>query len=91
MLGETRLLQTVVLEKGLGCGPLLVVAGTLQLLNSSHVRESEKALLRSVVVDGDWNGFLLGRVRGQPVPCWFCGGPDGDGHLFVGVYLSSSC
>ena len=28
-----------------------------------------------------WNGFLLGRVRGQPVPCRFCGAPDGDGHL----------
>ena len=29
-----------------------------------------------------WNGVLLGRVRGQVVPCWFCGAPDGDGHLF---------
>ena len=29
-----------------------------------------------------WNGFLLGQVRGQPVPCRFCGAPDGDGHLF---------
>ena len=30
-----------------------------------------------------WNvGFLLGHVRGQPVPCRFCGAPDGDGHLF---------
>ena len=29
-----------------------------------------------------WNGFLLGKVRGQPVPCRFCGGSDGDGHLF---------
>ena len=25
--------------------------------------------------------FLLSRVRGQPVPCRFCGVPDGDGHL----------
>ena len=25
---------------------------------------------------------MLGRVRGQPVPCRFCGAPDGDGHLF---------
>ena len=31
---------------------------------------------------GVWNGFLLGRVKGQPVPCRFCGSPDGDGHLF---------
>ena len=26
--------------------------------------------------------FLLGRVR-EPVPCRFCGAPDGDGHLFL--------
>ena len=62
--------------------PLLDVFGSLQLLNSSHVRERDKALLRSVMVGGVWNGFLLGRVRGQPVPCRFCGAPDGDGHLF---------
>ena len=31
---------------------------------------------------GVWNGFLLGKVRGQVVPCQFCGAPDGDGHLF---------
>ena len=34
------------------------------------------------MVGGVWNGFLLGRVRGQPVPCRFCDAPDGDGHLF---------
>ena len=62
--------------------PLLDIHGSLQLLNSSHVRERDKALLRSVMVGGVWNGFLLGRVRSQPVPCRFCGGPDGDGHLF---------
>ena len=27
-------------------------------------------------------GFLLSRVRGEPVPCRICGAPDGDGHLF---------
>ena len=32
----------------------------------------DKALLRSVMVGGVWNGFLLGRVRGAP---------DGDGHF----------
>ena len=31
---------------------------------------------------GVWNGFLLGEVRCQVVPCRFCGAPDGDGHLF---------
>ena len=66
-------------------GPLLDVHGSLELLPSSHVREKDKALLRSVVVGGVWNGFLLGRARGQPVPCKFCGAPDGDGHLFWNV------
>ena len=50
--------------------------------NSSHVRERDKGLLRSVMVGGVWNGFLLGRVRNQVVPCRFCGAPDHDGHLF---------
>ena len=31
---------------------------------------------------GVWNGFLLGRVRNQVLPCRFCGAPDHDGHLF---------
>ena len=43
-------------------GPLLDVHGSLQLLNSSHVRERDTALLRSIMVGGVWNGFLLGRV-----------------------------
>ena len=63
----------------------------LQLLNSSHVRERDKALLRSIIVGGVWNGLLLGRVRSQAVPCRFCGAPDNDGHLFLGLPFSSSC
>ena len=43
-------------------------------INSVHVRERDEALLRSVLVGGVWNGFQLSRLRGQPVPCWFCGG-----------------
>ena len=69
-------------RKGFRGGPLLDVHGSLQLLNSSHVRERDKALLRSVMVGSVWNGFQLGRVRDQPVPCRFCGAPDGDGHLY---------
>ena len=34
--------------------------GSLQLLHSSHVRERDKALLRSVMVGGVWNGFFVG-------------------------------
>ena len=49
--------------------PCLDVHGTLQLLNFDHVRERDKALLRGVLVGGVWNGFLLGKVKGQLVPC----------------------
>ena len=69
-------------RQGFRGGPLLDVHGSLQLLNSSHVRERDKALLRSIMVGGVWNGLLLGRVRGRAVPCRFCGAPDNDGHLF---------
>ena len=64
-------------RKGFRGGPLLDVHGSVQLL-----RERDKALLRSIMVGGVWNGLLLGRVRSQAVPCKFCGAPDNDGHLF---------
>ena len=35
---------------GFRCGPLLDIHGSLQLLNSAHVRERDKALLRSIMV-----------------------------------------
>ena len=69
-------------RKGFRGGPLLDIRGSHQLLNSSHVRERDKMLLRSVMVGGVWNGFLLSKVRGEVVSCRFCGGADGDGHLF---------
>ena len=78
-------------REGFRSVPLLDVHGSLQLLNSSHVRERDKALLRSIMVGGVWNGLLLGRVRGQAVPCRFCGAPDDDGHLFWECTFSSSC
>ena len=34
------------------------------------------------MVGSVWNGFLLGRVGSQAVPCRFCAAPHGDGHLF---------
>ena len=73
-------------REGFRGGPLPDVHGSLQLLNSSHVRERDKALLRSVMVGGVWNGFLLGRVRGQHVPCRFCNSPHCD-HLFWDTFL----
>ena len=44
-------------REGFRGGLLLDVHGSLQLLTSSHVRESDKALLRSIMVGGVWNGF----------------------------------
>ena len=69
-------------RKGFRGGPFLDFFGTLQLLNSDHVRERDKALLRGVLAGGVWNGFLLGKVKHCHVPCRFCGGDDHDGHLF---------
>ena len=50
MLGGIRLQLIFVVEEGDRRGTLLDVFGPLQLLNSSHVRERDKALLRSVMV-----------------------------------------
>ena len=69
-------------REGFRGGPWLDVDVSLQLLNSGHVREGDKALLRRILVGGVWNGFLLHKVKGQRVTCRFCGGDDGDGHLF---------
>ena len=60
-------------RKGFRGGLLLDIHGSLQLLNSAHVRERGKALLRTIMVGGVWKSFLLGHVRGQAVPCRFCG------------------
>ena len=40
-------------------GPLLDIHGSLHLLNSSHVRERDKALLRAIMVGGVWNVFFF--------------------------------
>ena len=69
-------------RKGFRGSSLLDIGGSHQLLCSSHVRERDKMLLRSIMAGGVWNGFLLCKVRGEVVPCRFCGVADGDGHLF---------
>ena len=70
-------------RKGFRGGPFLDYNGTMQLLFSSHLRERDKMLLRSILSGGGaWNGFLLGKTKEEDVPCRFCGGVDGDGHLF---------
>ena len=49
-------------RKGFRGGPWLDVDGTLQVLNSDHVRERDKGLL---LVGSVWNGFLLQKVKGS--------------------------
>ena len=61
------------------CWIFVVLCSFLTLLMSGIVI---KVLLRCILVGGAWNGFLLSKVKGQPVPCRFCGAPDHDGHLF---------
>ena len=60
-------------SEGLPWCYLLDIRGSHQLLCSSHVRERDKMLLRSIMAGGVWNGFLLSKVRGEVVPCRFCG------------------
>ena len=69
-------------RQGFRGGPLLDIAGSLQLLHAPHVSERNKALLRGIMAGGVWNGFLLGHARGEIVPFRFFGEADGDGHLF---------
>ena len=84
-LGRQRSALTFAEGRDSGGGPMLDIAGSLQLLHAPHVRERDKALLRSIMVGGVWNGFLLGHARGEIVPCRLCGGFDGERHLFLGM------
>ena len=43
--------------------------GSLQLLNSTHLRDRDKMLLRAILCGRVWNGFLLGKARKEDVPC----------------------
>ena len=62
---------------------MLDVHGSSQFLDSSNVRERDKVLLRNIIWLEEFGMVcFLGGVRGQVVPCRFCGAPDGDGHLF---------
>ena len=58
----------------------------MQLLVSSHVWSRDKALLRGILSGSVWNGFLLSKVRGENVPCRFCGGLMATGICF-GIVL----
>ena len=43
-------------------GPMIDIAVSLQVLHASHVREMDNSLLRNMLVEGVWNGFLLGHA-----------------------------
>ena len=51
--------------EGFRGGPLLDVYGSLQLLNSAHVGERDKALLRSVMVGWCLERFPAGQGQGS--------------------------
>ena len=60
----------------------------MQLLDSSHSRERDKALLRESMAGGVWKGFLFGQGWGsEDVPCRFRGGWGWS--LVLGVHFSS--
>ena len=75
-------------RKGFRGGFGVDIYGSHQLPVSSHFRERDKMLLRAILSGGVWNGFLLSKVKKEDVPCRFCGAPDNDGHLFLGLYFS---
>ena len=53
-----------------------------QLLVSSHVRERSKDHFEAFFLGVYGLDFYLDRSEEKFVPCRFCGGLDGDGHLF---------
>ena len=82
MLGVTRLLLIFVggkvFEVALSLTFMVLCSSLILLMFEKEIRPCFVPLW----LGGVWNGFLLGRVRGQAVPCRFCGAPDNDGHLF---------
>ena len=82
MLGVTRLLLIFlggkVFEVGLFWTSTVLCSSLILLMFEKEIRHCF-VMSWSVVF---WNCFLLSRVRGQAVPCRFCGAPDNDGHLF---------
>ena len=69
-------------RKGFREGPWLDIHGTLQLLNSAHVRERDTGSAQGCPCWWSLEWLSAATVKGQHVPCRFCGGADGDGHLF---------
>ena len=68
-----------------------IFLGSLQLLDSSHVRERDKALLRSVMVGGVCNGFCLVGFEVSLFHVDFVVLRMVMVTFFGGMHLSSSC
>ena len=78
-------------RKGFRSGFGVGIYGSHQLLVSSHLRERDKMLSRTILSGVVWNGFLLSKAKKEDIPCRFCGAPDNDGHLFFGLHFSPLC
>ena len=75
MTGPVQHFRTAILEawhfhvfsrlserKGFRCVEFADLQGSLQLLNSTHLRDRDKMLLRVILCGRVWNGFLLGKA-----------------------------
>ena len=71
---ETKVTGDFGFRAGFRCGRYLDFRGSLKLLSSPHLRGGNKGLLRGILSGCVWNVFLLSFVRGEIVPCRFCGG-----------------
>ena len=80
--GGVRAAAILTSRKGFRGGPLLDFHGTMQLLFSSHLRERDKMLLRSILCGWAWNGFLLGK---NPKRKMF---PAGSVGVSMGIVIS---
>ena len=58
---EGKVAADLCVRKGFRGGPRLDIHGMLQLFDSDHVRERDKALLQGVLIGGVWNGFFWRR------------------------------
>ena len=64
-LGGSRSALICAEGKDSGEGPMLDIACSFQLLHAPRVRERDKPLLRSIMVGGVWDGFLLGHAKAR--------------------------
>ena len=58
-------------RQGFRGGPLLDFRGSMQLLDSSHVRDRDKALLRAILSGGCLEWFSLGQYEKRKRSLWF--------------------